>query len=157
MINHFYFPFYVDCIAMAKEFLQENQISIQSFKKIQNQNSNLDLFSQFQLNNFQLKFQSNSKKQVNDYHFGAHKHEDGTKLTKKEKREKGAIASADTGGKMFALLVEQRRSLVEDRRRNTNRLINALKQYYPQPLEWFCHRDTELFCDFLIKWRPYIR
>ncbi len=52
----------------------------------------------------------------------------------------------------LALLVEQRRSLVEDRRRNTNKLINALKQYYPQPLEWFCHRDTELFCDFLIKW-----
>ena len=28
----------------------------------------------------------------------------------------------------------------------------AKEQYYPQPLEWFCHRDTELFCDFLIKW-----
>jgi hypothetical protein len=53
---------------------------------------------------------------------------------------------------ILALLVEQRRLLVEDRRRNTNRLINALKQYYPQPLEWFCHRDTQLLCDFLIKW-----
>jgi transposase len=52
----------------------------------------------------------------------------------------------------LSLLVEQRRLLVEDRRRNTNRLINALKQYYPQPLEWFSHRDSELFCDFLIKW-----
>ena len=51
-----------------------------------------------------------------------------------------------------ALLVEQRRLLVEDRRRNANRLIDALKQYYPQPLEWCCHRDTKLFCDFLIKW-----
>jgi len=49
-------------------------------------------------------------------------------------------------------LVEQRRMLVEDRRRSTNRLIVALKQYYPQPLEWFAHRDTALFCDFLIKW-----
>ena len=56
------------------------------------------------------------------------------------------------GSRTLALLVEQRRSLVEDRRRNTNRLINALKQYNPQPLEWLCHRDTELFCDFLIKW-----
>jgi hypothetical protein len=49
-------------------------------------------------------------------------------------------------------LVEQRRTLVDDKRRHTNRLINALKQYYPQPLDWFSHRDTELFCDFLIKW-----
>jgi hypothetical protein len=52
----------------------------------------------------------------------------------------------------LVLLVEQRRSLVDDKRRNTNRLIDALKQYYPQPLEWFSHRDSELFCDFLIKW-----
>jgi hypothetical protein len=60
-------------------------------------------------------------------------------------------ASSDNS-RTLALLVELMRLLVEDRRRNTNRLIDALKQYYPQPLEWFCHRDTELFCDFLIKW-----
>lgn len=52
----------------------------------------------------------------------------------------------------LSFLVEQRRRLVEDRRRFANRLINNLKHYYPQPLEWFSHRDTELFCDFLIKW-----
>lgn len=52
----------------------------------------------------------------------------------------------------LSLLVEHRRSLVDDKRSNANRLINALKQYYPQPLEWFSHRDSELFCDFLIKW-----
>jgi hypothetical protein len=52
----------------------------------------------------------------------------------------------------LAVLVEQRRLLVDDKRRNANRLINSLKQYYPQPLEWFSHRDSELFCDFLIKW-----
>lgn len=49
-------------------------------------------------------------------------------------------------------LVEQRRTLIDDKRRHANRLINALKQYYPQPLEWFSHRDSQLFCDFLIKW-----
>lgn len=49
-------------------------------------------------------------------------------------------------------LVEQRRVLVNDRRRLTNRLINALKQYYPQLLEWFSHRDTALFCEFLCRW-----
>jgi len=62
------------------------------------------------------------------------------------------LRPSSDGSRTLTLLVEQRRSLVEDRRRNTNRLINALKQYYPQPLEWFCRRDTELFCDFLIKW-----
>ena len=51
----------------------------------------------------------------------------------------------------LALLVEQRRLLVDDKRRHANRIINALKQYYTQPLEWFSHRDTELFCNFLIK------
>ena len=50
----------------------------------------------------------------------------------------------------LSLLVEHRRSLVDDKRSNANRLISALKQYYPQPLDWFSHRDSELFCDFLI-------
>ncbi len=54
--------------------------------------------------------------------------------------------------RQLAFLVEQRRRLVEDKRRFTNRLINTLKQYYPQPLEWFSHRDSELFCDFLTRW-----
>lgn len=54
--------------------------------------------------------------------------------------------------RVLSHLVEQRRLLVDDKRRYGNRLINALKQYYPQPLEWFSHRDSELFCDFLIKW-----
>jgi len=49
-------------------------------------------------------------------------------------------------------LVEQRRRLVEDRRRFSNRLIYALKQYFPQLLEWFSHRDSELFCQFINRW-----
>jgi transposase len=49
-------------------------------------------------------------------------------------------------------LVEQRRTLVDDKRRLANRLINTLKQYYPQLLEWFSHRDTELFCEFIESW-----
>jgi transposase len=49
-------------------------------------------------------------------------------------------------------LVEQRRQLMNDRVRITNRLRNALKQYYPQPLEWFDHIDTVLFCDFIRRW-----
>ncbi len=49
-------------------------------------------------------------------------------------------------------LVEQRRRLMNDRVRITNRLRNALKQYYPQVLDWFDHIDTLLFCDFIRRW-----
>jgi transposase len=52
----------------------------------------------------------------------------------------------------LSFLVEQRRQLVNDRVRLSNRLVNALKQYYPQALEWFASHDTVLFCDFLERW-----
>jgi transposase len=45
-------------------------------------------------------------------------------------------------------LVEQRRGLVDDKVRITNRLSYALKQYFPQALQWFKDKDTVLFCDF---------
>ena len=49
-------------------------------------------------------------------------------------------------------LVEQRRRLMDDRVRITNRLRSTLKQYYPQALEWFDRIDTLLFCDFIKRW-----
>jgi transposase len=49
-------------------------------------------------------------------------------------------------------LVEQRRRTMNDRVRLTNRLRNALKQYYPQVLDWFDRIDTLLFCDFIRRW-----
>jgi transposase len=49
-------------------------------------------------------------------------------------------------------LVEQRRQLVDDKTRFVNRLCDTLKQYFPQTLDWFEHRDTQLFCDFLTRW-----
>lgn len=49
-------------------------------------------------------------------------------------------------------LVEQRRRLVGDKTRFTNRLGYALKQYFPQALDWFERTDTTLFCDFLTRW-----
>ena len=52
----------------------------------------------------------------------------------------------------LATLVEHRRRLVDDRKRITNRLRYALKQYYPQALDWFEQLDTVLFCDFLTRW-----
>jgi transposase len=52
----------------------------------------------------------------------------------------------------LSFLVEQRRSLIEDRRRFSNRLIHTLKEYYPQLLTLFSHRDTKLFMDFIVRW-----
>lgn len=49
-------------------------------------------------------------------------------------------------------LVQQRRMLVDERKRTVNRLGYALKQYFPQALDWFEHQDTPLFCDFLTRW-----
>jgi transposase len=49
-------------------------------------------------------------------------------------------------------LVEQRRCLVDDVRRITNRITDALKQYFPQVLEWFEDKNTLVFCDFLARW-----
>lgn len=54
--------------------------------------------------------------------------------------------------RLLQQLVEQRRLLVEDKRRFVNRLINTLKQYYPQPLEWFSHLDYGLFLDLIARW-----
>jgi transposase len=52
----------------------------------------------------------------------------------------------------LAQLVEHRRRLVGDNVRLTNRLTSALKNYFPQVLQWFPEKDTVLFCDFLSRW-----
>jgi transposase len=49
-------------------------------------------------------------------------------------------------------LVEQRRRLVGDQNRISNRLTDALKQYFPDVLAWFADRNTLLFCDFISRW-----
>lgn len=49
-------------------------------------------------------------------------------------------------------LVEQRRKLVDEKKAFVNRLVDTLKQYYPQILDLFSHRDTVLFCDLVIRW-----
>jgi len=49
-------------------------------------------------------------------------------------------------------LVEQRDKFLGDRGRLVNRLGHALKQYYPQVLEWFNEHHTVVFCDFLSRW-----
>ncbi len=54
-------------------------------------------------------------------------------------------------GQMRALRqwVESRRMLVGEKVRLTNRLTAALKNYYPQVLDWFEDKDTAVFCAFL--------
>jgi transposase len=52
----------------------------------------------------------------------------------------------------LGFLVEQRRLLVDDKKRLVNRLGNTLKQYYPQLLDWFEQHDTVVFFDFLRRW-----
>ena len=49
------------------------------------------------------------------------------------------------------LLNQQRRRLVDDQTRFTNRLTDALKHYFLQPLQWFNDKSTRLFCDFLTR------
>jgi transposase len=47
-------------------------------------------------------------------------------------------------------LVENRRMLVAEKVRLTNRITAALKGYFPQVLEWFEEKGTQVFCAFLI-------
>ena len=63
-----------------------------------------------------------------------------------------ALQPQSAAMRMLLRLVEQRRRLVGDKNRISNRLSDALKQYYPQALSWFQERDTTVFCDFLTRW-----
>jgi transposase len=68
-------------------------------------------------------------------------------------RAKLKVLTAQSGPMRTLLrLVEQRRRLVGDQNRISSRLIDALKQYFPDVLGWFQDRDTLLFCDFLTRW-----
>lgn len=49
-------------------------------------------------------------------------------------------------------MVEDRRKLVDDRVRITNRITAALKSCFPQVLQWFPNKGTKIFCDFVQRW-----
>ncbi|HVZ35972.1 MAG TPA: transposase, partial [Polyangiaceae bacterium] len=49
-------------------------------------------------------------------------------------------------------LVETRRALVDGRVRITNRLIAALKAYFPQVVGWFRDKEATVFADFVERW-----
>jgi transposase len=50
------------------------------------------------------------------------------------------------------LLVETRRTLVEKRTALTHQLSAALKEYFPQPLQWFDGESSPLLRAFLTRW-----
>jgi hypothetical protein len=50
------------------------------------------------------------------------------------------------------LLVEDRRQLVNERTRISNRLVADLKSYYPQVLQWFEKPYAPVTLDFLARW-----
>ena len=58
----------------------------------------------------------------------------------------------DPAIRTLRLLVEQRRRLVHDATRTSNRLTEALKAYFPLVLSWFSDLNTTLVCDFLERW-----
>jgi len=49
-------------------------------------------------------------------------------------------------------LVEARCDLVQDRVRVTNRLTFTLKDYFPQIVDWFRDKETDVFAAFLERW-----
>lgn len=62
------------------------------------------------------------------------------------------IAPDNEETRILERLVGQRRLLVAEKVRLTNRITRALKEYYPQVLNWFEDMDTVLFCDFIKQW-----
>ena len=62
------------------------------------------------------------------------------------------IAPDDEQTRILQRFVGQRRLLVAEKVRLTNRITRTLKDYYPQPLDWFENMDTVLFCDFVKQW-----
>ena len=58
----------------------------------------------------------------------------------------------DADTRLLQMLVEERRALVDEVTRLTNRLQSTLKQYFPQALEWAGELDSRQALDFLTRW-----
>jgi transposase len=59
---------------------------------------------------------------------------------------------ADQHTRTLQLLVEHRRTWVQDNTRLTNRLTSVLKGYFPHVLGWFAALDAPFVCDVLTRW-----
>lgn len=58
----------------------------------------------------------------------------------------------DEETRLLQMLVEERRQVVDEVTRLTNRLTSVLKEYYPQALEWAGDLKSAQALDFLSKW-----
>lgn len=58
----------------------------------------------------------------------------------------------DEETRLLQMLVEERRRVVDEVTRLTNRLTSVLKEYYPQALEWAGDLKSAQALDFLSKW-----
>jgi len=58
----------------------------------------------------------------------------------------------DSTTRRLRLLQENRRTLVDDRSRLSNRLTDCLKRYYPQALRWAGPLTQPMAWDYLLKW-----
>lgn len=68
-------------------------------------------------------------------------------------RERMRPLNPDTAEtRALQLLTEDRRDLVDERTRYSNRLRADLKSYYPQVLQWFEDPDAPVALDFLERW-----
>lgn len=54
--------------------------------------------------------------------------------------------------RILTQLLQDRRSLVQDRVDLTNKITTSLKNYFPQVLQWFQEKDTVIFCEFVSRW-----
>lgn len=58
----------------------------------------------------------------------------------------------DAQTRRLTMVVEYRRTLIDDQTRLTNRLSSLLKLYYPQALAWAGELTSNQACDFLLRW-----
>ena len=54
--------------------------------------------------------------------------------------------------RLLHFLVEERRRIVDEKTRQSNRLTDCLKMYFPQILRWFDDVTTPLVGDLLDRW-----
>ena len=54
--------------------------------------------------------------------------------------------------RILAQHVVNRRKLVQERVKLSNKITAILKNYYPQVLDWFKEKDSLIFCHFVAKW-----
>ena len=75
-----------------------------------------------------------------------------TEILRQNMHKLRVIEAESADLRVLTQLVENRRKLVQDRVRLTNKITASLKNYYPQVLEWFREKHTSVFIDFIQRW-----